>query len=136
MNSETSTTEIRIPECFKFIPFDANSDDSSNHKERELPEWCKCMPWDWDDVDTVPPACHSFNDNGKGVCRNCEHGEDCHTESKNELARLKKENQKLMADIIKLSSQSSINNLIPEVIYQMMTRHAAEYRETMTSKGV
>lgn len=59
-------------------------------KEIEIPEWCKCMPWDWEDYEEVPPACNSFKDNGRGYCMNCEHGEDCH-KLPTEIQFLKKE---------------------------------------------
>lgn len=47
-------------------------------KEIKLPAWCKCMAWDWEDYEEVPPACNSFKDDGRGYCLNCLHGEDCH----------------------------------------------------------
>ena len=69
-------------------------------KEIELPEWCHCMTWDWENYEEVPPACNAFKDNGRGYCMNCEHGEDCH-KLLTEIEFLKSENVHLKAALVR-----------------------------------
>ncbi len=103
------------------------NDDSINHKERVLPEWCKCMLWDWEGYETIPPACNFFIDNGNGYCCNCGHSIDCH--SQNEQNRhLRKENVRLIADVVMMQSQFGNTNLLPDIIHELISRSFAHSR--------
>ena len=96
-------------------------------KEIMLPEWCKCMPWEWEGYETIPPACNCFKDDGRGYCCNCQHSIDCH--SQNEQNRhLRKENVRLIADVVMMQSQFGNTNLLPDIIYELISRSFAHSR--------
>ncbi len=93
------------------------NDDSINHKERVLPEWCKCMLWEWEGYETIPPACNFFIDNGNGYCCNCGHSVDCHTNSKQD---------KIIEEILKLTNKNP--TLLADIIHQLILKHCTVNR--------
>lgn len=48
------------------------------YQEQEIPSGCECDIEDWRD-EKVNPICPKFEqDEAVGLCKNCEHQEECH----------------------------------------------------------
>jgi len=43
------------------------------------PIGCVCDAADWF-VDPIPPVCDEYEDDGCGMCLNCEHNRECHAQ--------------------------------------------------------
>lgn len=54
--------------------------ESEHHafNAREIPRGCVCEPRDWGDPNNIPPVCRSYEADGWGLCKRCEHDAACH----------------------------------------------------------
>lgn len=118
MNPETSTTEVKRidPEWWKYIPFGSNTFEVKKRQEESNLK-CKCLPDTW--ADEPFKICDNFvQDEINDYCANCEHDKACHIEdgTPDEIEFLRNENERLKADLERVTGKPSLNNLIPEIV--------------------
>ncbi|MBF0230980.1 MAG: hypothetical protein HQK63_15535 [Desulfamplus sp.] len=92
-----------------------------------LPLNCKCLPYTWGGEPY--PICNNFTpDDGEGYCATCSHDRACHIQegTQDEIEFLRSENERLKADLERVTGKPNLNLLISEILSSLMERSISE----------